>query len=279
MRTTHRGLLIALVVLVAAPWPRAAQTTTTTTSDSVVLSPAEMEHFLLNAKVVKKGQMSKGVTKAQRVTLSDGRITHDAQIQDVDIYKALFEVTPKHTEVDFRDTYRYNIAAYRLAVQLGLDNVPMSVDRPVGGKPAAMTWWLDGVMDEGDRRKKKITTTNQRRTDEYYSRMKVFDELIQNRDRNAGNIVWTTDERMWMVDHTRAFRLGKELMLPNALNRIERPLLEKLRGLDRQALAAAAGKTLTKQELDALFVRRDLLVQLFDQRIATRGEAAFYTIQ
>ena len=237
-----------------------------------------MEQFLLNAKIVKKGKMSKGVTKAQQVTLSDGRITHDAQVQDVDIYKPIFEVGPKHSEVNFRDSYRYNIAAYRLAVQLGLDNVPMSVDRTVEGRPVAMTWWLDGVMDEGDRRKKKIKTTNQRRTDEYYSRMKVFDELIQNRDRNAGNIVWTTDERMWMVDHTRAFRLGKELMLPNALNRIERPLLEKLRGLDRQALADAMGKALTKDELDALFVRRDLLVQLFDQRIATRGEAAFYTI-
>jgi len=275
MRTAHRGLLIALVMLVAAPWPGVTQTTV----DTVVLSPAEMEQFLLNAKIVKRGKMSKGVTKAQQVTLSDGRITHDAQIQDVDIYKSIFEVDPKHTEVNFRDSYRYNIAAYRLAVQLGLDNVPMSVERPAGGKPTAMTWWLDGVMDEGDRRKKKIKTTNQRRTDEYYSRMKVFDELIQNRDRNAGNIVWTSDERMWMVDHTRAFRLGKELLLPNSLNRIERPLLEKLRGLDRKTLADAMGKTLTKDELDALFVRRDLLVQLFDQRIAARGEAAFYTIQ
>jgi hypothetical protein len=275
MRTAHRGLLIALVMLVAAPWPGATQTTV----DTVVLSPAEMEQFLLNAKIVKKGKMSKGVTKAQQVTLSDGRITHDAQVQDVDIYKPIFEVGPKHSEVNFRDSYRYNIAAYRLAVQLGLDNVPMSVDRTVEGRPIAMTWWLDGVMDEGDRRKKKIKTTNQRRTDEYYSRMKVFDELIQNRDRNAGNIVWTADERMWMVDHTRAFRLGKELMLPNALNRIERPLLERLRGLDRQVVADAMGKALTKDELDAVFVRRDLLVKVFDQRIATRGEAAFYTIQ
>ena len=53
MRTAHRGLLIALVMLVAAPWPRAAQTT----SDGVVLSPVEMEEFLLNAKVVKKGKI------------------------------------------------------------------------------------------------------------------------------------------------------------------------------------------------------------------------------
>ena len=78
MRTTHRGLLIVLVMLVAAPWSGAAQTPTA--PDTVALSPAEMEQFLLNAKIVKRGKMSKGVTKAQQVTLSDGRITHDAQI-------------------------------------------------------------------------------------------------------------------------------------------------------------------------------------------------------
>ena len=42
--------------------------------------------------------------------------------------------------------------------------------------------------------------------------MKVWDELIQNKDRNAGNIIWTSDWSMWLIDHTRAFRLGKELV-------------------------------------------------------------------
>ena len=44
--------------------------------------------------------------------------------------------------------------------------------------------------------------------------MRVFDELIQNRDRNQGNILWTNDWTMWLIDHTRAFRLGKELLKP-----------------------------------------------------------------
>jgi hypothetical protein len=273
MSTTRRAFLFTLALLVAAPWPCLAQAQPGAVG-AVALTPAEMEDFLLNAKIVKKKEVSKGVTKARRVTLSNGTVTHDAQVQDVDIALPIFNVGPKHSEVNFKDSYRYNIAAYRLAMLLGMDNVPMSVERKVEGKPAAMTWWLDGVMDEADRRKKKIVTTNPSRTDSYYSLMKVFDELIQNRDRNAGNIVWASDEKMWLIDHTRAFRLGKDLLKPTELHRVDRALLEKMRMLSREAVVESVGKTLTKDEVDALFVRRDRLVEIFDKKIAERGEGA-----
>jgi hypothetical protein len=265
-----RALIIAAILL-AIPGPGAAQTTTDAPA-VVVLSPADMETFLLEGKIVQKKGALKGVTNAFRVTLSNGAVTHDAQVQNVDIAKAQFTVDPKHSEVNFKDSYRYNIAAYRLAVLLGLDNVPVSVERTVDGKPAAITWWLDNVMDDGDRRKKKIANANPLRAADYYAVMYVFDELIQNRDRNQGNILWSPDSRMWLIDHTRAFRTGRDFLKPENLTRIERGLFQKLRALDRTALAAAAGRTLTRDEIDALFSRRDRLVLFFDQRIATLGE-------
>src|SRR5687768_657431 len=245
-----------------------------TASPPSVLTDDEMEQFLLNAKVLKTISFSKGVTKARRVSMSDGRMTHDAQIQDVDIEKAIFEVSPKHTEINFKDLFRYNTAAYRLSRLLGLDNVPVSVERIVDGKPAAVTWWLDDVaIEEGDRAKKKIEGDGLRRRN-YWAVMNVFDELIQNRDRNGGNILWSSDWRLWMIDHTRAFRLGKSLLQPKALTVCDRALLDRLRGLTRPALAAAVGKTLTAPEIDALMSRRDLIVKLFEERVATLGEAA-----
>jgi hypothetical protein len=275
-----RALLIAGILL-AAPWPCLAQTTSVDAAPAAVVpAPGDMEKFLQAGRIVKKKESSKGVTSAYRVTLSDGDLTHDAQVQNVDIAKAFFEVDPRHSEVNFKDSYRYNIAAYRLATLLGLDNVPMSVERVVDGKPAAVTWWLDNVMDDGDRRKKKISNSNPLRAADYYGVMYVFDELIQNRDRNQGNIVWSPDSRMWLIDHTRAFRMGRELMKPENLTRIERTLWEKLRALDRQVFTESVGKTLTKDEIDSLFDRRDRLVQFFDQKIATLGEAKIlYTIR
>ena len=84
---------------------------------------------------------------------------------------------------------------------------------------------------------------------------------------------------MWLVDHTRAFRLGKNLLKPELLERCERTLCERMRGLTATALADVMGESLTKQEIDALLARRDVIVKLFDDRIAQRSEAAvIYTL-
>ena len=39
------------------------------------------------------------------------------------------------------------------------------------------------------------------------SLVRVFDQLIGNIDRNVGNLLITSDWRIWAIDHTRAFRL------------------------------------------------------------------------
>ena len=281
MRLPRRTFVLALVLAICGAVPCLAQTAAVATQP--VLTPQEMEDFLLRAPIVASKGRLKGVTGARRVTLSDGRLTHDAQVQDVDIAKALFDVGPKYSEINFKDTYRYNIAAYRLAVLLGLDNVPMSVLRTVDRKPAAVTWWLDDVaMEEGDRQKIKPVPVgpSPSRTAGYIHILRVFDELIQNRDRNAGNFLWTKDWTMWMVDHTRAFRLGTNLLKPELLERCERTLCERMRALTAPALTDVMGQMLTKQEIDALLARRDAIIKLFDGRIAQRTEAAVvFTLQ
>jgi hypothetical protein len=272
MRATWRAIGFAVVMCASTTWPCSAQGTTTAAARPA-FTAAEMENFLLHADITATIKVSKGVTKARQVRMSDGRVTHDAQVQDVDISLPIFEVDPKHTEVNFKDSYRYNVAAYRLSLLLGLDNVPMSVDRVVDHKPSAVTWWLDDVMmEEGDRLKKKSYGPQPVRTLGQLSVLRVFDELIQNRDRNAGNLMWTNDWKMWMIDHTRAFRLGKDLLNPKVIERCERTMLEKMRGLNASQLAEVMGKSLTKDEITALLARRDAIVKLLDARIAQFGE-------
>jgi hypothetical protein len=103
--------------------------------------------------------------------------------------------------------------------------------------------------------------------------MRVWDELIQNKDRNQGNILWTSTWDMWLIDHTRAFRRGQTLTKPDELTRIDRGLLARLRALTADALRAATKDSLTPAEQAAVLARRDLIVAHFDARISTRGEA------
>jgi hypothetical protein len=263
-------LVLAIVGLVASVSLLAVQEGAVLARQA--LTPAQMEDFLLNARIIKRKAASKGVTDTQRATLSDGRITHDAQIQTVDISKTVFEPT---RELNFRDSYRYNIAGYHVARLLGLDDVPMSVRRLVDNKPAAVTWWIDDVlMDENERWKKRGTLGTSTSASGQIHISRVFDALIENTDRNGGNLLWTTDGKMWMIDHTRAFRLDKELKNPKLLERCERGLLEAMRRLTAENLTREVGDSLTKGEIEALLARRDKIVQLFDGMMAQRGEGA-----
>jgi hypothetical protein len=258
-----------LVLLLALP-VHAGQGPATT---SPVLTTAEMETFLLKGKVVRKRPAGKGVTGSLRVTLTDGTLTHDAHVQVVDVQKTTFEAG-RASEVGFKDSYRFNIAAYRLATLLDI-NVPMSVQRNFEGQPGSFTWWLDDVaMDEAERLKTKAHAPDAERSSKQLYIMRMFDELIANRDRNRGNMIWTKEWKLWLIDHSRAFRLGGELRNTDDLVRAERGVLAKLRALDADRVRKLLDGVALKGEIDAVLDRRDALVAYFDKRIAERGEAA-----
>ena len=263
--------VLAFSWIVGSHFPIAAQETVAVVRP--VLSPEEMETFLLNGKIVRMRGVGTGITNTRRATLVNGQITHDAHVQTVDIAKSVFVGDRGTSEVNFKDSFRYNIAGYRLAVLLGLNHVPMSVERRVEGYDAAVTWWVDDVlMDEGARTKKGAPKAwDASRMSSQIHILRVFDQLIANRDRNAGNLLWTTDGKMWMIDHTRAFRLTPDLQNPKTLERCETSLLEALRGLTLETVTAAVGKSLWKTEIEALLKRRDEIVKLFDAKVKERG--------
>jgi hypothetical protein len=271
-------LVLGFLTVAISPAPHVQAAAQDTASPApLVLTPEAMEVFLKTGRVVGQRDAGNGVTNSRRATLTDGVITHDVHIQVIDEQKAVFQAGA-YTELNFKDSYRFNIGAYRVARLLGLDNVPMSVERRMDGKTAAVTWWVDDVqMDEKQRIERKAFGGDPERAEKVSKQMhimRVFDELIQNRDRNQGNLLWTSDFTLWLIDHTRAFRLGRELMKPNELSRCDRVLLDRLRGLTKQAVSEATKGVLTESEVVTLLARRDTLLKHFESRIARVGEAA-----
>src|SRR3977135_812810 len=100
-----------------------------TASDEPTLTKEQITQFLLTAKVVKSEHTKKGIPDPWRLTLTDGTLTHDASFQTIDEHKPSKQLA-SGTELNFIDSYKYNIAAYQLAELLGLDDlVPVYVER------------------------------------------------------------------------------------------------------------------------------------------------------
>jgi hypothetical protein len=238
------------------------------------LTRAEQETFLREAKIEKIRSAAKGVTDSQRATLFDGKIRHDAHIQNVDIAKAEFR-TDKGTELNFKDSYKFNIAAYRLAKLMDLNLMPVYVERKVAGKTSSVGWWVDDVIgDEADRKKKKLQPPDvDAFNDQMYS-VRALVQLTANVDANQGNLLTDKNWNLWIIDFTRSFRLMRTLPNPKDLVKIDRKFLAALRELNEPRLAEALRPYVTSDEIKGLLTRRDLIVARFDAEVAAKGEKA-----
>ena len=230
----------------------------------------EREGFLSKARFVTNAPTDG--RPSWRAGLDDGTRRHDVSVVTDD------------GSGPTRRNYRFNVAAYELDKLLGLNLVPPTVERPVNGRPASVIWWIDNVaMNELDRRRKGIDPPDPEKWGRQVQAVRVFDELISNTYRDTApplylNSVWdnlliTTDWTIWIIDHTGAFRTRQELQDPDSLVRCPRTMLGRLRALNKGLLQPALKKYLSSQQLDALEVRRALLVRHFDHLIESKGEA------
>jgi hypothetical protein len=269
------SLLLAGLLLVCQP--AAAQNAAATAPPS--LTQTEIRDFLLTAKVIRSRDTSKGVTSPKRLTLTNGTLTHDAAFQAIDEHQQVASLAgggrSAAVEMNFVDAYRYNIAAYELAGLLGLDYMmPVHVERRWDGKKGSLSWWVDVIMDEGERLKRKIQPPNATDWNQQMYRMRVFAALTRDTDRNTGNVLITPEWKVMMIDFTRAFRLQTELLYANDLAKIDRALLPRLEALTKDSVKGAVKDQLTGPEIDAVMKRRGVIVAHFKKLVADLGEKA-----
>jgi hypothetical protein len=238
------------------------------------LTDAQKEQFLLGAQIVHLKGAPGGVTGSQRATLrgKDGFL-HDAHIQPIDEEKQFANISGT-TEVDFRDSYKNNVAAYRMDRLLGLGMVPVTVVRHYELKKASFMWWVDDVaMDEKARVAKKLHSPDVESWNRQMYVVRVFDQLIYNFDRNLTNLLICSDWRVWMIDHSRAFKVFKDLKNAHDLGpQCERGLLLAMRQLDAPTLKRTMKDLLNELQIEAVLARRDIIVKHYDERIAAVGE-------
>jgi len=246
---------------------------------------AEHEEFLRTAEIVRFEPVGEGVTAPWKLYLRKDGLEHKA---------AWKSVTTESGGPP--DEWRYEIAAYRLDKLLGLNMIPPAVERQFHEKPGALSYWAENrysllkIEESGGAIQIPAAALEQTNKMKYVCRL--WDSLIGNDDRTQQNILFTEDWRMILIDHSRAFRAdgeyGTRLMYgvrgmktmadgsggrrPVLFRRIPRALLDRLKTLDAAAVQAAVGPYLTKSEITAVLVRKDLILTEVEEMIARDGE-------
>ena len=242
--------------------------------DTPPLTKDQIRHFLLTAPIVGTHESKKGITDTKRLTLSDGSVTHDASFQSVDEHAAVKKFSTGRSELQFVDSYKYNLAAYAIAELVGFDDMmPVYVERQYQGKKGSLSWWLPVKMDEADRVSKKIEPPDQDAWNLQMYRVRVFDELVYDSDANLTNVLIGANWQIWRIDFTRAFRLFHTLKEPKDLERCNRNMFERLKALKVDDVTEKTRPYLTKEEVKAVMARRDIIVAFFQKQIAAKGES------
>jgi len=235
------------------------------------------EKFLQEAKIVsysKDFSEREAVTEPWTLVLEKDGVTR----------RALWK-NPEGRLKGFLDSWKCEIAAYRLDKLLGLNMVSPTVEKRFQGNKGSCQLMIENVIMLRTKQEEKIKTPSYRieplNRATYLQR--AWDNLIANIDRNIGDILYTEDWRMILIDHSRAFRSSKKYTKnlifdekykggPKLMKQLPRAFVEKLKSLNFEQIRDAVGEYLTDKEINAVLIRRDLIIDWLNKRIEKLGE-------
>jgi len=186
----------------------------------------------------------------------------------------------------YAENWRWEIAAYRLDKYLGLNMVPPTVERKHLQKRGSIQLWINAKTGLKERNGKNYVLP-EKETSAWNRSMflqRAFDNLIANEDRHLGNYLVTKDGRILLIDHSRSFRTSKKYTCDLNFsenywdgNLIMRQLpisfIEKIENLDSNLLKNIAGHYLTDKEIEAVILRRALVLDEVNRIIGEYGSS------
>jgi hypothetical protein len=216
----------------------------------------QIEKQLTEGKVLKMEDVPIGVTKPQRATLESGSRFAWKPLQ------------PGYNK-GYMESYKAEIAAYKLDRMLELHMVPPITERNIAGKNGAAVFWIENTRPWNV---KAPPQGPEPMWSMQLTRMKMFDLLVANIDRNQGNLMYDADWHIFLIDHSRAFINKNDLKGIAPLGRVERKLWEKMQALTMEDLDRGLDKWVGDREKKALLTRRDLMAKEIAALIKKHGE-------
>jgi hypothetical protein len=232
----------------------------------------EVLNFLKTAQIEGTFEIPSGITHPTGLFLAKDGVKSRAVFHDKHFESRRTTLADGQVVLFFRDTYLNDVAAYEMSRMLGMKNVPPAVLRKVDGKEGSVQLWIESTKSEKELNDEGRLPPDQSIIDLSAHDMRVFDNLINNTDRNQGNVLYDSNWNLWLIDHTRSFGRGQGLPNEKRLLKCSRPLWKKLQSLDRKRVKEKLKPYMGPLEILRIFDRRDKIVKLFKEKIRTVGE-------
>lgn len=225
---------------------------------------AEIEEYLRTVTMEKLEDLSVGVTKPKRAYLPEGG----------PVKYLVWKMIPPARYTGYWESYKGEIAAYELDKLLGLNMVPPSVEKVYRGERGAAIMWVSPARSFKDMGLKGAPTAppeHQLSWARQLVKAKMFHNLINNIDPNAGN--WLVDPawNLILIDFSRCFTVGRNMT--HELTRVDAELWDRMKALTEESLTAALGKALGRTEIRAIVQRRDRMQEIITKLVKQFGEA------
>ena len=271
-----RRLLVALFIFLIALTVCAQETISKSRLSELYPTLEAKENALRTAKIIKSKRLGSGITNPWKLTLQDGDTQFNAVFKDVHVRKPGITKLKSGTELDFKDSWQFDVAAYELDKLLGLNMVPVTIERRFEGENGAMIWWIENAMTEGQRKEKGLNPPDPDAWNQALYKVRLFDNLVYNIDRNLGNLLITPEWRVWMIDHSRCFKNLEDLKSQTDLKRFSLSFIRALKNLEEAQVKERIGKYLTSQEIRSMMRRRDAILQQFENVRASSGDSILF---
>lgn len=224
------------------------------------MSDDELEVFLSEAEIVQVEDLGRGITKPKRVVLERDGIQVWAIFKDVR-YK---EQRMGNAIVEFADHWRNEVAAYKLDRLMGLEAVPVTVEREVDGKRGSLQFWVHGLVNWRTVSEAGKAPGNWCEMHPQYQTLKVFDALVHNLDRTQENLAFQkSDWKLILIDHSRTFAARAKILdkIESEYLVVSPAMANRLKALTEESVMAATESYLNLSQVRTLLGRRDILLR------------------
>jgi hypothetical protein len=192
---------------------------------------------------------------------------------------------PEGRQRGYVENWRWEIAAYRLDKYLELNMVPPTVEKRFKGTRGSGQLIVDYKISLKDKYDNDIKIPSYKVF--HWNRalylQRAFDNLIANEDRHQNQFLITEDWRIILIDHSRSFRTSKKFTKkliydenyhegPRLMNQLPRKLVDRMKSLNFELMREVTGEYLKDDEIHAVLIRRDLIMDWINKRIEEVGE-------